>query len=65
MDWNPCWPEDPNLAVLATTVNRLPLIAQFIARRVTENLRAVPEPVNALVVLAKCADQRTSAAGPF
>ncbi len=28
----PLLAEDPNLAVLATTVNRLPLIAQFIAR---------------------------------
>lgn len=45
----PAVPEDPQRAVALAAASRIPLLTQFIARRLTENLRAVPQPVDALV----------------
>lgn len=48
----PTVPEDPRMAVVTATMSRVPLVTQFIARRLTENLRALPEPVDLLVAMA-------------
>ena len=44
-------PDDPSAAVRLVESSRIPLLNRMIARRLTENLDRVPEPVNSLVTV--------------
>lgn len=53
----PAVSESPERAVSLAAKTRIPLLTQFIARRLTTNLQLVPGPVNELVKLAAGTDE--------
>jgi putative membrane-bound dehydrogenase-like protein len=53
----PAVPENPAQAVKLAASCQIPLVTQFIARRLAENLQALPAPIDELIALAADARQ--------